>query len=111
MFVGAGLGHELGDGGVELGVAGPVAGESFHDGEYPPFSAVKAAEIFRGPLTGGKRPPISAPWPAATNTTELAVGVCRDCQRRTCEPCRVEVRRLGSLCTHCALVRAGCARR
>ncbi|MGH8971661.1 MAG: B-box zinc finger protein [Acidimicrobiia bacterium] len=38
---------------------------------------------------------------------EPAVAVCRDCQRTTCEPCRVQVRRIGSLCTHCALVRAG----
>jgi hypothetical protein len=38
---------------------------------------------------------------------EAAVAVCRDCQRPTCEPCRVQVRRIGSLCTHCALVRAG----
>ena len=36
-----------------------------------------------------------------------AVGVCRDCRRRMCQPCQVEVRRLGTLCTHCALVRAG----
>jgi hypothetical protein len=40
-----------------------------------------------------------------------AVGVCRDCRRRTCKPCQVEVRRLGTLCTHCALVRAGLRRR
>jgi hypothetical protein len=39
-----------------------------------------------------------------------AVGVCNDCRRRTCEPCQVEVRRLGTLCTHCALVRAGVRR-
>jgi len=38
---------------------------------------------------------------------ELAVALCRDCERPTCEPCRVQVRRIGSLCTHCALVRAG----
>ncbi|HEV7863684.1 MAG TPA: hypothetical protein VGR20_13325 [Acidimicrobiia bacterium] len=36
-----------------------------------------------------------------------AVGVCRDCRRRTCDPCQVEVRRIGTLCTHCAMVRAG----
>ncbi|HKY78142.1 MAG TPA: hypothetical protein VJS45_18555 [Acidimicrobiia bacterium] len=39
-----------------------------------------------------------------------SVGVCKDCRRHTCEPCRVEVRRLGTLCTHCALVRAGVRR-
>ena len=38
---------------------------------------------------------------------EAAVAECRDCRRATCEPCRVQVRRIGSLCTHCALVRAG----
>ncbi|HVW32139.1 MAG TPA: hypothetical protein VHL53_06335 [Acidimicrobiia bacterium] len=36
-----------------------------------------------------------------------AVGVCKDCERRVCDSCRVEVRRLGTFCTHCALVRAG----
>ena len=36
-----------------------------------------------------------------------AVGTCRDCRRSMCQPCQVEVRRLGALCTHCALVRAG----
>jgi hypothetical protein len=36
-----------------------------------------------------------------------AVDTCRDCRRRVCGPCRVEVRRLGTLCPHCALVRAG----
>jgi len=40
-----------------------------------------------------------------------AVGTCRDCRRRTCRPCQVEVSRLGTLCTHCALVRAGIRRR
>lgn len=39
-----------------------------------------------------------------------AVGVCKDCRRRTCKPCQVEVRRLGTFCTHCALVRAGIRR-
>ncbi|MGH9041258.1 MAG: hypothetical protein ACRDZ3_13620 [Acidimicrobiia bacterium] len=38
---------------------------------------------------------------------EAAVAECRDCRRQTCGPCRVEVRRIGSLCSHCALVRAG----
>jgi hypothetical protein len=36
-----------------------------------------------------------------------AVGTCRDCRQEICEPCRVEVRRIGTLCTHCAMVRAG----
>jgi hypothetical protein len=36
-----------------------------------------------------------------------AVGACRDCRRRTCKPCQVEVRRLGTLCRDCAMVRAG----
>ncbi len=39
-----------------------------------------------------------------------AVGVCKDCRRRTCQPCQVEVRRLGTFCTDCALVRAGVRR-
>ena len=40
-----------------------------------------------------------------------AVGACRDCRRRTCRPCQVEVRRIGTLCTDCALIRAGVRRR
>ncbi|HZQ79061.1 MAG TPA: hypothetical protein VFE55_17120 [Acidimicrobiia bacterium] len=36
-----------------------------------------------------------------------AAGTCRDCRRRLCRPCLVEVRRLGALCKPCALVRAG----
>ncbi|HET9769611.1 MAG TPA: hypothetical protein VFS16_01890 [Acidimicrobiia bacterium] len=39
-----------------------------------------------------------------------AVGNCRDCRRSTCEPCSVTVRRIGTLCTHCALKRAGIRR-
>jgi hypothetical protein len=38
---------------------------------------------------------------------EPAVAVCKDCQRPTCASCRVEVRRIGTLCTNCAFVRAG----
>jgi hypothetical protein len=38
---------------------------------------------------------------------EPAVAVCRDCERPTCGSCRVEVRRIGNLCTDCAFVRAG----
>jgi hypothetical protein len=36
-----------------------------------------------------------------------AVGTCRDCRRRTCAPCQIEVRRVGTLCKDCAMVRAG----
>jgi hypothetical protein len=43
------------------------------------------------------------------NDTE-AVGVCKDCRRHTCGTCQVEVRRIGTFCTHCALVRAGIRR-
>ncbi|MEW6475912.1 MAG: hypothetical protein AB1679_26950 [Actinomycetota bacterium] len=39
-----------------------------------------------------------------------AIAECKDCRRRTCRPCSVEVRRLGTFCTHCALVRAGIRR-
>ena len=39
-----------------------------------------------------------------------AVGTCRDCRRRTCQPCQIQIRRIGNLCKHCALIRAGIRR-
>lgn len=39
--------------------------------------------------------------------SEPAVAVCRDCHRHACVHCRVEVHRLGELCTDCAIIRAG----
>jgi hypothetical protein len=80
-------------------------------GEYAAYAAEKPTEISDGPLTDGKPPPIS-PFVARCeeHVDEEAVAVCKDCRRRTCEPCSVEVRRLGTFCTHCAFVRAGIRR-
>jgi hypothetical protein len=79
--------------------------------EYAACAEVKPAEISADALTDGKPPPIS-PFVARCeeHIDAEAIGVCKDCRRRTCEPCSVEVRRLGTFCTHCALVRAGIRR-
>jgi hypothetical protein len=79
--------------------------------EYAASAAGKPAEISGAALTDGKPPPISHSMARCEEHYDSdAVGECTDCGRRTCEPCSVEVRRLGTFCTHCALVRAGIRR-
>ena len=80
-------------------------------GEYAGSAEAEPAEISGGALTVRKGPPIS-PFVARCEEhyDAEATGECRDCRRSTCEPCSVEVRRVGTLCTHCALVRAGIRR-
>ena len=80
-------------------------------GEYGASGARISAEISGGALTESKPPPIS---PLVARCEEHfdteSNGICEDCRRRTCEPCSVKIRRLGTFCIHCALVRAGIRR-
>ena len=107
LFGGAGPGHELGDGGVELGVACPVAGESFHN-ESMRLPARKAAEIFPETLTDAQPPPISPSWPTATSTTTP-----KPSAPAGLPPADLRALpgggppRSGPSAPHCALVRAG----
>jgi hypothetical protein len=80
-------------------------------GEYAVSVTGIAAEIFRRTLREWKSlSNFSCVARCDEHFDSEAVGVCKDCRRRTCQPCQVEIRRLGTFCTHCALVRAGIRR-
>ncbi len=78
------------------------------NGEYAACAAPEPAEFCSLPLTDCKGLSISHSVACCEEHYDIdAAGTCRDCRRRLCRPCLVEVRRLGALCKPCALVRAG----
>lgn len=78
------------------------------NGEYAACAALEPAETFSPPLTDCKGLSISHSMGRCEDHYDAdAAGTCRDCRRRLCGRCLVEVRRLGTLCKECALVRAG----
>jgi hypothetical protein len=78
------------------------------NGEYAACAAPEPAETCPRPLTDCKGLSIShSVGHCEEHYDAETAGTCRDCRRHLCGPCLVEVRRLGTLCKPCALVRAG----